>query len=138
MRSLAPVLSGRVLFGRALFALSCVVVAPTAAAQDLATAIDAALATSPTLDEAQAGEAGAAARLDQARAERNPQVRLEGSAGFGRIDNGGFFGISADNVVPLSVQLAAEMPLFTGGRVASAMAQASAGRDVARHAQDQA
>ncbi|MXO70930.1 TolC family protein [Alteraurantiacibacter buctensis] len=121
-----------------LLAASCAVAAPPAAAQDLETAIAAALAHSPVLDEADAGAAAAAARLRQAQAERNPLLRVEGSAGLGRIDNRGFFGIAADDVTPLSVQALAEMPLFTGGRLSSALAQAGAGRDAARYGQDQA
>ena len=116
----------------------CALAAPTASAQDLAAAIADALAQSPSLDEAQAGEAAASARLDQARAQRNPLLRLEGSAGVGRIDNGGFFGISADDVTPLALQAAAEMPLFAGGRVGSAIQQAGAGRDMARLQAEQA
>ena len=119
--------------GLLLLAATCAVAATPAAAQDLDAAIAGALAHAPLLAEADAGQAAAEARVRQAVAERNPLLRLDGSAGFGRIDNGGFFGISADEVVPLSVQAAAEMPLFTGGRLASAAAQAGAGRDAARH-----
>lgn len=121
-----------------LLCASCVVAVPPAAAQDLDAAIAAALAHSPVLDEADADAAAAAARLRQAEAERNPLLRVEGSAGVGRIDNRGFFGISADDVTPLSVQALAEMPLFTGGRLSSVVARAGAGRDAARHGQDQA
>lgn len=106
--------------------------APPALAQDLAAAIADAQASAPTLAEAQAGEAAAGARLDRARAEANPLLRLEGTAGFGRIDNGGFFGITADNVNPLAVQATAEMPLYTGGRIGSAVDQAKGGSTVAR------
>jgi outer membrane protein len=121
-----------------LCATCAVAAAFPAAAQDLAAAIAGALDHSPVLDEAEAGQAAADARVRQAEAERNPLLRLEGSAGVGRIDNGGFFGIAADDVVPLSVQLAAEMPLFTGGRIGSAVAQAGAGRDAARFGAQQA
>ena len=121
-----------------LLTASCVVASPQAHAQELAAVIADALAQSPTLDEAEAGEAAASARLRQAEAERNPLLRLEGSAGVGRIDNQGFFGISADEVTPLSVQALAEMPLFTGGRLSSAVDRASAGREAARHGQDMA
>lgn len=121
-----------------LFCLSCAVASSHVAAQDLDAAIAGALGHSPVLDEANAGQAAADARVRQAEAERNPLLRLEGSAGVGRIDNGGFFGIAADDVIPLSVQLAAEMPLFTGGRVGSAVAQAGAGRDAARFGSQQA
>lgn len=121
-----------------LLCASCAVAAPPVAAQDLTTAIAGALGHSPVLEEADAGRAAADARVRQAQAERNPLLRVEGSVGVGRIDNGGFFGIAADDVVPLSVQMVAEMPLFTGGRVGSAVAQAGAGRDAARFGAEQA
>lgn len=125
-------------FSAILLCASCVIAVPPVAAQDLAAAIADALANSPVVDEADAGEAAASARLRQAKAERNPLLRVEGTAGLGRIDNQGFFGIAADEVTPLAVQAVAEMPLFTGGRVASAIDRAGAGRDVARHGQDMA
>ena len=117
--------------------LSCAALAPPAAAQDLAAAIADALANAPTLAEAAAGEAAANARLDRARAESNPLLRVEGSVGTGRIDNGGFFGITADNTTPLALQATAEMPLYAGGRIASAIDQAQGGAEIARlqHAQ---
>lgn len=109
----------------------CLAAASPAAAQDLAAAISGAL-ESPTLSEASAGEAAANARLDRAKAERNPLLRVEGSAGAGRIDNGGFFGITADNVTPVGVQAVAEMPIFTGGKISSAVSQARGGAEVAK------
>lgn len=118
--------------------VSCFAAASPAAAQDLAAAITDALANAPTLAEATAGEAAAKARLDRARAERNPLVRVEGSYGAGRIDNGGFFGITADNVSPLALQATAEMPLYAGGRISSAIDQARGGADMARFRAEQA
>lgn len=116
----------------ALLAGLSLLTAPPAGAQDLGETIANALAHSPSIEEARAGEDAAHARLERARAERNPQLRIEGSAGVGRIDNGGFFGFSADDTIPLSVQAAAEMPLFAGGRISSGVDQAGAGRDIAR------
>src|SRR5512137_2278057 len=84
------------------------------------------VASPPAVAEADAGAAAAKARVDRARAEGNPLLRVEGSYGAGRIDNGGFFGITADNVNPLAAQATAEMPLYAGGRVAAAVAQAKA------------
>lgn len=115
-----------------LLGASCAVIASPALAQDLASAIADAQANAPALAEARAGEAAARARLDRARAEANPLVRLEGSAGLGRIDNGGFFGITADNVNPLAVQATAEIPLFTGGRLGAAVDQAKGGAQIAK------
>jgi len=121
-----------------LVTLSCLVAAPPASAQDLAAAITDALANAPTLAEANAGEAAAKARLDRSRAESNPLLRIEGSYGAGRIDNGGFFGITADNVTPLALQATAEMPLYAGGRATSAIDQARGGADMARFGAEQA
>lgn len=120
-----------------LVMVSCVIAAPPASAQDLAAAITDALANAPALAEANAGEAAANARLDRARAESNPLLRVEGSYGAGRIDNGGFFGIGAANVSPLAVQATAEVPLYAGGRVSSAIDQARGGADMARFGAEQ-
>ncbi len=119
--------------------LSAAIVAPAPVlAQDLAAAISGALANAPALAEAEAGQAAARARADRARAEGNPLLRVEGSVGTGRIDNGGFFGITADDVNPLAVQATAEMPLYAGGRIASAVAQARGGAEAARFGTEQA
>lgn len=121
-----------------LIALSCSLSAPPVMAQDLAAAISGALSNAPTLVEAEAGEAAAKARLERAKAEGHPLLRVEGSYGAGRIDNGGFFGITADNVSPLAVQATAEMPIYAGGRVSSAIDQARSGADMARFGAEQA
>lgn len=103
-----------------------------AIAQDLSATIAAAQAHSPALVEADAGENAAAARADAARAERNPVLAIEGSYGAGRIDNGGFFGFTAAGTTPLSLRAAAEMPLWTGGRVPAALAGAGSAAAIAR------
>lgn len=107
------------------------------AAQDLDGTIAAALKTAPALAEADANTRAAKARLDRARAEGNPLLRVEGSAAVGRIDNGGFFGITADDVNPLAVQATAEMPIYAGGRISAAVDQASGGAQIARLQADQ-
>ncbi|OCC24210.1 type I secretion protein TolC [Croceicoccus estronivorus] len=122
----------------ALLPLPCLAVAPVAAAQDLSAAIADALENAPVLAEADAGERAARARLDRARAERNPLLRVEGSVATGRIDNDGFFGITADDVRPVSVQATTEMPLFAGGRISSAIDQAKGGAEIAKLQAEQA
>lgn len=114
----------------ALLPLSCLTALP-ASAQDLDTAIADALANAPALAAAKADETAAKARLDRARAESNPLLRVEGSVGTGRIDNGGFFGITADDTTPLAVQGTAEMPLYAGGRISAAIDQARGGAQIA-------
>jgi len=121
-----------------LLLLSNAIAAPSVVAQDLAAAIADALANAPVLAEASAGEAAAKARLDRAKAESNPLLRIEGSAGTGRIDNGVFFGITADNVTPLSAQATAEVPLYAGGRISAAVDMAKGGAEVARFQAEQA
>lgn len=106
--------------------------ASPASAHDLATTIADALAHAPQMAQAQSGVAAAQARADAARAERMPLVAVQGMVGTGRIDNGGFFGMTAKSVTPLAVQAGAEMPLYAGGRVAAGMAQAQGGTEMAR------
>jgi len=118
--------------------LFSLVAIPQAAAQDLQTAITDALAHSPAMDEAAAQEAAAKAGLDRAKSEANPLLRVEGSVGTGRIDNGGFFGFTAANTTPLALQATGEMPLFTGGRISAAVDQARGGLEIARLQSEQA
>jgi outer membrane protein len=117
---------------RPLAPLPFLLLAHSAGAQDLTTAISDALGHAPALAEAQSDEALAGAKLDAARAEGHPLVSVQGQVGAGRIDNGGFFGFTAQNVTPLAVQAGAEMPLYAGGRVAAAIDQAHGGVDMAR------
>lgn len=117
---------------RPLAPLPFLLLAHSASAQDLTTAISDALGHAPALAEAQSDEALAGAKLDAARAEGHPLVSVQGQVGAGRIDNGGFFGFTAQNVTPLAVQAGAEMPLYAGGRVAAAIDQAHGGVDMAR------
>ncbi len=95
------------------------------------------MANAPALAAAKADETAAKARLDRARAERNPLLRVEGSIGTGRIDNGGFFGLTAGNTTPLALQGVAEMPLYAGGRIAAAIDQARGGAQIAGFQTDQ-
>ena len=117
---------------RALLALTCAVYALPAAAQDLQTAIADALEHSPAMEEAAAQERAAKSGVDRARAEGNPLLSVEGSIGTGRIDNDGFFGITADDVTPLALKATGELPLFAGGRVSAAIDQAKGGLEIAR------
>lgn len=121
----------------ALLPLSCLAAFP-AAAQDLNTAIADALANAPALAAAKAEEAAAKARLDRARTQSNPLLRVEGSVATGRIDNNGFFGIPAANTTPLALQATAEMPLYAGGRIAAGIDQARGGAHIAGFHTDEA
>ena len=121
-----------------LLPIACLALPLPAGGQTLEAAIADALAHAPAMAEATAGEAAAKARLDRARAERNPLLRVDGSVGFGRIDNGGFFGITAANTTPLALQATTEMPIYAGGKIAAGIDQARGGADIARLQAEQA
>jgi outer membrane protein len=110
-----------------------------ASAQDLASAIADARTHAPALAVAAAEADAAAARVAQARAAAGPTARVEGSVGIGRLDPGGYFGLSAAGVTPSALQLVGEYPLYAGGRISAAIDQATArskaaalGKDMAR------
>lgn len=110
----------------ALLLASALFAAP-ASAETLDQAIAAAMAHAPQLAAARAREDAARARLDGARAERMPQASVEGQIGAGRIDPQGFFGLTADDVVPRSARATVEFPLFTGGRISAGIDRAAGG-----------
>ncbi|MEK6541964.1 MAG: TolC family protein [Pseudomonadota bacterium] len=105
------------------------------APQNLSGALTDARAHSPALAAAEAEADAAEARVDQARSAGGPSVRVEASIGAGRIDLGGFFGLSADDVTPRVAQLVGEYPLYSGGRVGAAVAQARGGAAAAQAGQ---
>ncbi len=109
-----------------------------AQAQSLQDTIANALAQAPAIAEADASAAAASARLDRAQAESNPLLRVDASAGVGRIDHGGFFGMNNGNTNPLAVQATAEMPLYAGGRISAAIAQSRQGAELAKFGAEQA
>ncbi|MEQ1510684.1 MAG: TolC family protein [Sphingopyxis sp.] len=115
-----------------LMAATMLAVHGQGAAQDLPTALTDAYARSPSLEAAEADAEAAQARVDQARAAGGPTARVEAMAGVGRIDPRGFFGLTADQVTPRVAQVTAEYPLFTGGRVDAAIAQARGDAEAAR------
>lgn len=98
-----------------------------ARAETVDEAIAAAVARDPDLAAVAAERDAAQARLDQARAASDPTVAISGTIGVGRLDPRGFFGIPAGNVLPRAAQVTAEMPLYTGGRLAAGRVQARAG-----------
>jgi len=108
-------------------ALLLAVLAAPAGAVTLDDAIAAALAHEPSITVADAGRDAAEGRVAQARSAGLPTVALRGSVGYGRLDPQGFFGLGSATVTPVTVQASIEQPLFTGGRVAAASAQARAG-----------
>jgi outer membrane protein len=101
--------------------------ATPAGAITLEEAIAAALVHDPSISVADAGRDAADGRITQARAAGLPVVTVRGSAGYGRLDPQGFFGLGSATVTPLSAQASVEQPIFTGGRVAAEIARARAG-----------
>ena len=118
--------------------LATLALSEPAAAQDLATAIADARAHSPALAAADADAEAAAARVAQARAAAGPTARVEASIGYGRLDPGGYFGLTADDITPSALQFVGEYPLYAGGRIASAIDQAAAGSRAAKLGTDMA
>ncbi len=100
-------------------------------AQTLNEAIAASLSHSPALAASKAREDSAAASVDEARAQRMPSAQAQAQLGAGWIDPQGFFGLSADNVVPRVAQVTAQLPLYTGGRIGAIRQAAEAGRAAA-------
>jgi outer membrane protein len=121
-----PPLSLRLVVGAALASL-----AVSASAQRLDTVIAEAMVRSPSLKGAQARAESARAGVSAAKAERAPSAALEGQIGVGRIDPQGFFGLTADDVVPRSARATVDLPLFAGGRTSAAIRQATGGAEAA-------
>lgn len=109
-------------------AVAALVLAGAAAAQatTLDDAIGLALKHDPGLRQAEARQDAARARLQQARAGRLPSLVASGSAGYGPADFGRFFGFGRYDLKPRSAALSLQQPLFSGGAISAAIAQAKA------------
>ncbi len=90
-------------------------------------AIRAAQAGNPDAVEAEARQAGAVARLAEARGAALPTATASGSIGTGRLDPQGYFGLQAADVTPRAAMLSIEQPLFAGGRIDAGRKAAAAG-----------
>lgn len=112
--------------------LGTIPLAAPAGAQSLEEVTAIALERSPAIAAAHAREQAAAAQLDLAKAQRLPDLTAQGQIGVGRIDPQGFFGLTADDVVPRVAQVTAEMPIFTFGRIGGGIDQASGGAKAAK------
>jgi outer membrane protein len=108
-------------------ALLLAALAAPAGAVTLDDAIAAALAHDPSITIADADRDAAGGRVTQARSAGLPTVTVRGSAGYGRLDPQGFFGLGSASVTPVTAQATVEQPIFTGGRVAAETARARAG-----------
>lgn len=110
--------------------LSLVTMSP-AFATNLDDAIALAVAREPGLQRAQAEADAAKARLGEARARRLPSLTVSGQAATGRTDFGPFFGFGAQNMNPRAADITLQQPIFAGGTLNAAVAQAGAGRTAA-------
>jgi len=102
-----------------------------ASAMTLPEAIALARRANPDLAQVQARSDAASARLAQARAGRLPSLTLSAEGASGTSDLGGFFGFGQSDVTPRAASLQLRQPLFTGGGVSAAIAQAGEGRAAA-------
>ncbi|MFT3976275.1 MAG: TolC family outer membrane protein [Sphingomonas bacterium] len=107
-------------------------IALPAGATTLEDAIAAAMSHAPEIEAAHADADAADARIREARAQGLPAATLSGTIGYGRLDPRDFFGLRAADVTPRAAQFTVEQPLYTGGRVSAAIAQARAGSAAAR------
>lgn len=94
-------------------------------------AIAAAETHAPSLAIARADADAAEKRADAARAAGGPTATLTGTIGWGRLDPGGYFGLTATNVTPRAALVGIEQPPYTGGRIAGAREAAKAGEEAA-------
>ena len=101
------------------------------AAVTLDEALAAALASNPSIVEADAKLRAAQARVAQADGAMLPTATLSGTYGAGRLDPKGYFGLQAADVNPRAALASLEQPLFSGGRIL-------AGREAARAARSSA
>jgi len=115
----------------ALLLLASVAAPLGASAMTLPEAIALARRANPGLAQVQAQSDAASARLAQARAGRMPSLTLSGESGSGTTDLGGFFGFGQSDVSPRAASLQLRQPLFSGGGVSAAIAQAGEGRAAA-------
>ena len=107
------------------FGLAAALATPQSAfALTLQEAIVLAQRSNPALAQSAAQTDAAEARLAQAQAGRLPALTLSGQAGQGTTDLGGFFGFGRADVSPRGAALELRQPLFTGGAVSAAIAQA--------------
>lgn len=119
---------------RAVLALTLLasVAAPlSASAMTLPEAIALARRANPDLAQVQAQSDAAGARLAQARAGRLPSLTVLAESASGTTDLGGFFGFGQSNVSPRAASLQLRQPLFSGGGVSAAIAQAGEGKAAA-------
>jgi len=119
----------RLLIGAGAAAAICLAV--PASATTLDEAIAAALSQAPDVVAARAQLDAAGGRVTQARSAGFPVATVTGTIGTGHLDPDGFFGLGASDVTPRAAQGTIEQPLFTGGRVGSAIRRAKAGRSAA-------
>ncbi|MEZ5968294.1 MAG: TolC family protein [Hyphomonas sp.] len=115
----------RVLAGTAIAAI---LMAGSGAAETLDDAVAAAITSNPQLDAAQRVQTEIAREtLEQARAGGRTTVSVGGSAGYTYTDTNSPFSLSNGDSQSVAAQVQATKPIYTGGRIAAGVRQATAG-----------
>ena len=118
----------RILAGSALAAL---VASGSATAETLSDAVAAAITSNPQLESQRVESEIARENLKQARSGGRTTVTLGASAGYQYTDTNSPFSLGNGDQESASAQVQAIKPIYTGGRVAAGVRQASAGIDAA-------
>ncbi|MEZ5954652.1 MAG: TolC family outer membrane protein [Hyphomonas sp.] len=119
-------------------AIATLLIAGHASAETLEDAIAGAIATNPQLEAQRVQSEIARESLEQARSRGRPTVTAGASAGYQYTDTNSPFSLSNGDSQALSAQVQAVQPIYTGGRVAAGVRQATAGIDAAEAQYDAA
>lgn len=125
----------RILAGTTLAAL---LISGSTSAETLDEAVAAAIASNPQLDAQRVETQVAREGLEQARAGGRTTVSIGASAGYQYTDTNSPFSLNNGDSQALSAQVQATKPIYTGGRIAAGVRQASAGIDAAEAQYDAA
>ncbi|HPE49454.1 MAG TPA: TolC family outer membrane protein [Hyphomonas sp.] len=118
----------RVLAGTAIAAI---LMAGSGAAETLDDAVAAAITSNPQLDAQRVQTEIARETLEQARAGGRTTVSVGGSAGYTYTDTNSPFSLSNGDSQSVAAQVQATKPIYTGGRIAAGVRQATAGINAA-------
>ena len=112
-------------------ALAAVLASGVASAETLSDAVAAAIKSNPQLDAQRVESQVARESLEQARAGGRTTVSVGASAGYQYTDTNSPFSLNNGDSQALSAQVQATKPIYTGGRIAAGVRQATAGINAA-------
>ena len=112
-------------------ALAAALVTGGASAETLGDAVSAAILSNPQLDSQRVQTEIARENLEQARAGARTTVSVGASAGYQYTDTNSPFSLNNGDSQSLAAQVQATKPIYTGGRVAAGVRQATAGINAA-------